>query len=91
MYNAVQPVSVNPLHDTKLERYNHIVVDVLDTKLHKSVHVLYVTTDEGLIKKITVLPRTQATCIAEIWSVLPPNTPIRIRSMRNLKDTVSLL
>lgn len=87
MYNAVQPISINPLHETSLERYNHIVVDVIDTKHYKNVNVIYVATDR-VVKKITVLPRTQETCLVETWNVIPPDSSERIRSANIFKDTV---
>lgn len=90
MYNAVQPVSIDPLHEVKLERYTDIAVDVVDTKHYKSVHVIYIATESGLVKKMTVLPRTQETCLVETWSVIPPNSSARIRNIKTLRETVSV-
>ncbi|XP_066596034.1 semaphorin 5c isoform X2 [Prorops nasuta] len=86
MDDAVQSTTLEPLHTTTLERFTHIAVDVTPTKLHRGATVLYVATAEGLIKKISVLPRTQDTCIVEIWGVLP-SPPM---SLQFLKDTQSL-
>lgn len=89
MDSAVQATTLSPLHSASLERFTHLTVDVLSTKLHTSVHVIYVATVEGLIKKITVLPRTQETCIVEIWETVT-NSHKPIRSMQFLKETNSV-
>lgn len=89
MNNAVQSTSMNPLHVAELERFTHITIDVLATKLHTAVHVMYVATLSGLVKKITVLPRTQETCVVEVWSPIPFDAPGSIKTLRYLKDTVS--
>ncbi|XP_039315007.1 semaphorin-5B isoform X1 [Solenopsis invicta] len=86
MDEAVQSTMLEPLHTATLERFIHIAVDVTPTKLHRSVTVLYVSTATGLIKKISVLPRTQETCIVEIWGSLP-SPPM---TLQFLKDTQSL-
>lgn len=69
MERAVQPVaySQGPLIRLDLERFSHIVVDVVATKVHSSVHVLYVASArDGLIRKYSVLPRTNEVCLVEI-------------------------
>ncbi|RLU22473.1 hypothetical protein DMN91_004751 [Ooceraea biroi] len=86
MDEAVQSTMLEPLHTATLERFTHIAVDVTPTKLHRSVTVLYVATATGLIKKISVLPRTQETCIVEVWGPLP-SPPM---TLQFLKDTQSL-
>lgn len=86
MDEAVQSTMMEPLHTATLERFTHIAVDVTPTKLHRSVTVLYVATATGLIKKISVLPRTQETCIVEVWGPLP-SPPM---TLQFLKDTQSL-
>ncbi|KAL6262936.1 hypothetical protein P5V15_005724 [Pogonomyrmex californicus] len=86
MDDAVQSTMLEPLHTATLERFTHIAVDVTPTKLHRSVTVLYVATATGLIKKISVLPRTQETCIVEVWGPLP-SPPL---TLQFLKDTQSL-
>ncbi|XP_011693296.1 PREDICTED: semaphorin-5B [Wasmannia auropunctata] len=86
MDEAVQSSMLGPLHTVTLERFTHIAVDVTPTKLHRSVTVLYVATATGLIKKISVLPRTQETCIVEVWGPLP-SPPM---TLQFLKDTQSL-
>lgn len=86
MDEAVQSTMLEPLHTATLERFTHIAVDVTPTKLHRSVTVLYVATATGLIKKISVLPRTQETCIVEVWGPLP-SLPM---TLQFLKDTQSL-
>lgn len=91
MNNAVQSTSLNPLHVAELERFTHITIDVLATKLHTAVHVMYVATLTGLVKKIVVLPRTQETCLVEIWHPIPLDVPNHIRALQYLKDTVSYL
>lgn len=86
MDEAVQSTMLGPLHTATLERFTHIAVDVTPTKLHRSVTVLYVATAVGLIKKISVLPRTQETCIVEVWGPLPSPS----MTLQFLKDTQSL-
>lgn len=86
MDEAIQSTMSEPLHTAILERFTQIAVDVTPTKLHRSVTVLYVATTAGLVKKITVLPRTQETCIVEIWGPLP-SPPM---TLQFLKDTQSL-
>lgn len=86
MDDAVQGISLEPLHTSILERFTLIALDVITTKLYRGVTVLYVATDVGLIKKISVLPRTQETCIVEVWGPLP-STPM---TLQFLKDTQSL-
>ncbi|XP_011264749.2 semaphorin-5A [Camponotus floridanus] len=86
MDEAVQSTMLGPLHTATLERFTHIAVDVTPTKLHRSVTVLYVATAAGLIKKISVLPRTQETCIVEVWGPLPSPS----MTLQFLKDTQSL-
>lgn len=90
MYNSVQPVSIFPLHTIQLQRYTHIMVDVIDTKHYKNVHVIFVATDEGIIKKIIVLPRTQETCVVETWNLSLPDNPIKITGMYTFKGTRSV-
>lgn len=89
MDSAVQATTLNPLHIAQLERFTHITVDVLSTKLHTAVHVIYAATTEGLIKKISVLPRTQETCIIEVWQAVA-NVATPIKSIQFLKETTSL-
>lgn len=86
MDEAVQSTMLDPLHTATLERFTHIAVDVTPTKLHRSVTILYVATAAGLIKKISVLPRTQETCIVEVWGPLPSPS----MTLQFLKDTQSL-
>ncbi|XP_017889884.1 semaphorin-5A [Ceratina calcarata] len=86
MDDAVQSTMLEPLHTAVLERFTLIALDVTPTKLHRVVTVLYVATDLGTIKKISVLPRTQESCIVEVWGPLP-STPM---TMQFLKDTHSL-
>lgn len=89
MDNAVQATTLSPLHVAETERFTHITVDVLATKLHAVVHVIYVATQDGFIKKINVLPRTQETCIVEIWQPVPYSS-ILIINLQFLKNTNSL-
>lgn len=89
MDSAVQATTLNPLHVAELERFTHITIDVVATKIHTSVHVIYVATTEGLIKKISVLPRTQETCIVEIWQTVQDSL-VPIRSIQFLTATKSV-
>ncbi|XP_046600130.1 semaphorin-5B isoform X1 [Neodiprion lecontei] len=86
MDDAVQGATLEPLHTTTMERFTHIAVDATPTKVHRTVTVLYVATTEGLVKKISVLPRTQETCVLEVWGPLPSS----VRTLQFLKDTQSL-
>lgn len=90
MDSAVQPTTLQPLYLGRLEILTHIAVDVLPTKLHRAVHVMYVATADGLVKKISVLPRTQETCVVEIWKPFSGDNPIAIRALNFLKDTDSV-
>lgn len=87
--NPVQATTTQPLFVAELERFAHISVDVLSTKLHSTVYVIYVSTLDGLIKKLTVLPRTQETCVVEIWQPVP-DARIPIQSIQYLKETNSV-
>jgi chondroitin sulfate proteoglycan 4 len=89
MDSAVQPVTLHPLYTERLETLTHISVGVLPTKLHQAAHVLFVATADGLVKKITVLPRTQETCVVEIWKPFTGDRPVPIKALHYLKDTVS--
>ncbi|XP_043266861.1 semaphorin-5A isoform X2 [Venturia canescens] len=86
MDDSVQSTSLLPLHTATLERFTHIAVDVTPTKLHRGVTILYVATVTGLVKKISVLPRTQETCIVEVWGPLPSPA----MTLQFLKTTMSL-
>jgi chondroitin sulfate proteoglycan 4 len=89
MDSAVRPTTLQPLYVGRLEILTHIAVHVLSTKLHQAVHVMYVATADGLVKKISVLPRTQETCVVEIWKPFSGDHPIAIQALHFLKDTVS--
>lgn len=86
MDEAVQGTTIAPLHTSVMERFTHIAVDITPTKLHRSMTVLYVATAEGVIKKISLLPRTQETCVVEIWGPLPSPA----LTLQFLKDSQSL-
>ncbi|XP_066996940.2 semaphorin 5c [Anabrus simplex] len=90
MDSAVQPATMQPLYTGRLETLTHITIDRLSTKLHRSVHVIYVATAGGLIKKITVLPRTEETCVVEIWKPFAGDTPVPIKTLQFLKETNSV-
>ena len=91
MDSAVQPATIHPLYTGRLETLTHIAIHVLPTKLHRSVHIMYVATSDGLVKKISVLPRTQETCVVEIWKPYAGDTPVPIKALQYLKETVSNL
>lgn len=88
MDQAIQPITVRPLHYSKLERFTHITVDIISTKLHESVQVLYIATETGLIKKASIIPRTKESCIIEIWQLNAPNN--NIKALQYLKETESV-
>jgi chondroitin sulfate proteoglycan 4 len=87
--SAVQPSTLHPLYTGRLETLTHIAVHILPTKLHRALHVIYVATVDGLIKKISLLPRTQETCVVEIWKPFPGDNPIAIRALHYVRETVS--
>ncbi|XP_069679507.1 semaphorin 5c [Periplaneta americana] len=90
MDSAVQPATLHPLYTGRLETLTHIAIHVLPTKLHRAVHMMYVATADGLVKKISVLPRTQETCVVEIWKPYVGDTPVPIKALHYLKDTDSV-
>ncbi|KAL3289509.1 hypothetical protein HHI36_022926 [Cryptolaemus montrouzieri] len=89
MDSAVQPTTLNPLLVAEQERFTHITTDVVSTKLHKNFHVIYVATLEGIVKKIAILPRTQETCVVEIWET-PASVLNPVRNMQFVKQTNSI-
>lgn len=89
MDEAVQAVTKHPLYVSKLEKITHIALDTIPTKLHSKVQVIFVTTDKKLIKKLMILPRTEETCVTEIWDPeIDPQS--NILTMQFLKHTESL-
>ena len=57
----------------------------------RKVHVMYVATVDGYVKKISILPRTQETCVVEVWRASPPhNADSHILALRYLKETDSV-
>lgn len=98
MERAVQPVTYNniggPLIRLDLERFSHIVVDVVATKIHSSVHVLYVASArDGLIRKYSILPRTQEACLVEIIDPFSRQSQLadrQIKTMQFLKQQVTI-
>lgn len=52
---------------------------------------MYVATADGHVKKISILPRTQETCVVEVWRASPPNNAdSHILALRYLKETDSV-
>ncbi|UYV79623.1 SEMA5A [Cordylochernes scorpioides] len=92
MDEAVQPVSLSPLHSLDLARFHHIAVDVVPTKYHDRVHVIFVSTVEGTLRKLLVDPGTRdSACLIEELHPLPPGTTHRdIFTMKLIHDTGSL-
>uniref|UniRef100_T1IJU2 Semaphorin-2A n=1 Tax=Strigamia maritima TaxID=126957 RepID=T1IJU2_STRMM len=90
MDEAVPSTLDKPLITAELERFSHIVVDVVPTKHHEAVHVIFIATMEGTIKKYTVLPRTHETCLLEVLKLHSSNHTEPIHILRILKDTNSL-
>ncbi|XP_046996594.1 semaphorin-5A [Schistocerca americana] len=90
MDSAVQPATTKPLYTGQLETLTHIAIHVIPTKLHRAVHIIYAATSEGLVKKISVLPRTQETCVVEIWKPYPGNTVVPIKALHYLKSADSV-
>jgi chondroitin sulfate proteoglycan 4 len=88
MDQAVQPTTSTPLFHTKLERLNHLALDMISTKLHENVRILYVSNEDGQVKKISVLPRTKETCVIEVWR--PEIGNYKIKTIQYLKETDSL-
>lgn len=90
MDEAVQPTRAMPIFTQELERFSHIVVDVVATKTHEGLHVLFVATMDGIVKKLSIFPRTQETCLVEVMHVFPKNHTQQIKQMKILKDLNSL-
>lgn len=89
MDEAVQPITTHPVFISKLKRITHIALDSVPTKLHNKVQVIFVATDQNLIKKLLILPRTNETCVIEIWKPKIEGNS-RILIMQYLKHTESL-
>ncbi|KAK9890435.1 hypothetical protein WA026_010522 [Henosepilachna vigintioctopunctata] len=89
MDSAVQPTTLNPLYVVEQERFTHITTDVISTKLHKTVHIIYIATLEGYVKKIAILPRTQESCVVEIWET-SADISNPIKNMQFIKQTNSI-
>lgn len=86
---AVQPITIEPLYFTKLERFTHIALDTIATKIHNRVQIMYVATEDNLIKKMSILARTKETCVIEIWQPkIGKNS--KLLTMQFLKHTESL-
>lgn len=62
----------------------------LHITLCRRVHLLYVATSNGLIKKISVLPRTQETCVVEVWNPSPSGGLAPIKTLKYLSKTDSI-
>lgn len=89
MDESVQPITVEPLFTSKLERFTHIALDTVATKLHNKVQVVFVATQQNFIKKLSILPRTKETCVIEIWQPQVDKNS-KILTMQYLKQTESL-
>ncbi|XP_022240552.1 semaphorin-5A-like isoform X1 [Limulus polyphemus] len=91
MDEAIQPSYSKPLYTTELERFNHIVVDVVPTKHYDDpAHVIFVSNNEGVIRKLVDVPQKFQICLVEEIHVFPQNSTNKILSLKLLKDTNSL-
>lgn len=89
MDESVQPITIEPLFTSTLERLTHIGLDTVATKVHNKIQVIYVATEKNLIKKLSILPRTRETCVIEIWQPeIAENS--KILTLQFLKHTESL-
>lgn len=89
MDDAVQPVTLNPLFISELEKITFIALDTIATKQHNKVQVIFIATDKNLIKKLSIQPRTNELCVIEIWKP-KIEEDAKILVMQFLKHTESL-
>ncbi|XP_055305519.1 semaphorin-5A isoform X2 [Sitodiplosis mosellana] len=89
MDESVQPITMEPLFMSALERFNHIALDTVATKMHNKLQVLYISTQDNLIKKLSILPRKRETCVIEIWQPEVEKNS-KILTLQYLKQTESL-
>merc|ERR1719266_585304 len=91
---AVQPdpPDQGPLYHENLNRFQHVVVDVVPAKHHAShpVHVIFVSTEVGEIKKLSYNPQTRETCLLEVLHPFPENERKTIRTMKILPSMNSV-
>lgn len=91
MYDAVQPISGQPIYKATLQRFTHITVDVTATKTLGKQLVLFVATDESNILKLSVLPEFKEACMIEMWKLKDQSGGFDVLNMQFVKDTVSIL
>lgn len=72
-------------------RLSHIVVDSVQTKDEDSVHVIFVASVEGIIRKLVLIPGTKETCLIEQIKIFPDGSKDKIKVLKILKDTVSVM
>lgn len=89
MYEAVQPVSGEPIFKLTSERFTHVTVDVTSAKNIEKQLVLYVATQESNVLKLAVLPKLDGACLVERWKLNGKNDSFEVLTMQFVKDTVS--
>ncbi|XP_022815320.1 semaphorin-5A [Spodoptera litura] len=90
MYEAVQPVSGEPIFKLTSERFTHLTVDVTSAKNIEKQLVLYVATQESNVLKLAVLPKLDGACLVERWNLNNKNNSFEVLTMQFVKDTMSI-
>ncbi|XP_049884796.1 semaphorin-5A-like [Pectinophora gossypiella] len=89
MYEAVQPISGEPVYKATLQRFTHVTVDVTPTKSGRQL-VAYVATQDNDILKLAVLPRLDGACLVEVMKLKDESGGFDVLNMQFVKDTMSL-
>nr|XP_032522698.1 semaphorin-5B-like [Danaus plexippus plexippus] len=90
MYEAIQPISGEPVYKAILERFTHVTVDVVTTKNIAKQLVVFVATENSDVLKLAILPRYEGACLVEIWKLKDSRGGYNIQNMQFVKDTMSL-
>lgn len=91
MYEAIQPISGEPVYKAILERFTHVTVDVVTTKNIAKQLVVFVATENSDVLKLAILPRYEGACLVEIWKLKDSRGGYNIQNMQFVKDTVRYL
>lgn len=89
MYEAVQPISGEPLYKATLQRFTHVTADTTNTKTAGRQLVLFVSTQDSDILKLSVLPDFGGACLVEIWKLRDQRSGFDVHNVQFVKDTVS--
>lgn len=89
MYDAIQPITDEPIYQVTSDRFTYVTVDVTSAKGVEKQLVLFVATQDSDVLKLSVLPRYDGACLVEKWR-LKDGKGFTVRAMQFVKDTVSL-